>query len=482
MAGITVVEIDSEIVKILHAQNNSKDLHVEKILAYPVKGLSAEDISLTIVKLIKANGIKIDKLVGLMSRSDVTIRVLKLPSADANELEKMASFEAVKQIPFPAEEIFFDYRRTYTDQQGYSEVIIAIAHRNAVNKLVGILNKAGLKPDILTLTTEGLYLWSKTALSETPQTTGAVLIMDIDRNNVETEIISDTRILLSRISSFGASALSESALEHSKYRERLLLETKRSIDIYNKEQKKNLPVEKIIITGPLKDAHLIADMINDRLGIPASVVENIKTFSVADNAFSQEGLPEGTSISSSLGALFGLAAQSLNILPPEVKKKWEIAQKWNKAVVLGILGICIFLMITATAAIKFYQKRAFLANLKSSTEKISPITEDLEGKSKKLQMAQSHIDAANAPLTFLYELHRVIPAEILLNYLNYNDKGKIILQGTTPAMSDVFKFVNKLEQSAKLKNVETRYVSKRRIREQETVDFQITCEFSKDNI
>ena len=45
-------------------------------------------------------------------------------------------------------------------------------------------------------------------------------------------------------------------------------------------------------------------------------------------------------------------------------------------------------------------------------------------------------------------------------------------------MSDVFKFVNSLEKSKKLKNVETRYVSKRRLKDRETVDFQITCELS----
>ena len=45
-------------------------------------------------------------------------------------------------------------------------------------------------------------------------------------------------------------------------------------------------------------------------------------------------------------------------------------------------------------------------------------------------------------------------------------------------MPDVFKFVNRLEKSEKFQNVETGYVSKRRLRDRETVDFQITCELS----
>ena len=86
-----------------------------------------------------------------------------------------------------------------------------------------------------------------------------VLLMNIDRNNIEIEITSSNEILLSRISSFGGISLQHSSPERNKYVERLLLETKRSLDIYNKEHK-NLPVQKLVLTGSEEVADLTIDI------------------------------------------------------------------------------------------------------------------------------------------------------------------------------------------------------------------------------
>lgn len=475
---IAVIEIDSEVLKIIQAQNGSKGLSINKILARSIAGLPQEAIASSITQLINQNGIKTDKLIGLISRRNVTVRILKFPSVNRDELKQMVSFEAVKQIPFPEDDIFFDYKVMETNQEGYSQVILSITHKNVVNKVVEILKRSSLKPDTLTLTTEGLYLWTKTTLSEEIKTQKGLLVMNIDRNNVEIEIISGEKILLSRTSSFGAILLLTSNTEHQRYRERLLLEVKRSVNIYNKEQKQNLPIEKLIITGSTDVAKSISDMFRDKLGIDTSVVESTKAFPVDDKAFLKEGLPEGASISSALGAVFALDVPTLNMLPPELKERQELLRKSKKAIILIALGICVFAIMLATATIKFYEKKTLLRSIKSSIEKISPVTEKLESKFKKLQMMQSHIKTAKRPLTFLYELHRVIPKNVLLNYLSFDKRGKVILQGTTPAMPDVFNFVNRLEKSEKFKNVETNYVSKRRMKDRETVDFQITCELS----
>ncbi len=478
MPFVTVIEIDSEIVKIVHAHMGSKGLSVKKILACSVAGLPPEACASTIARLISKNGIKVDKLIGAMSRRDLTVRILRFPSTDKVELQQMVSLEAVKQIPFPAEEIFFDHRVMEINKEGYSQVILSIAHKNAVNKILEILSRSGLKPDTLTLTTEGLYLWAGTALTQQLETKNTLSIMNMDRNNVEIEIISGQRILLSRISSFGAISLSAETPEHDRYKQRLLLETKRSIDVYNKELKVKLPIEKLIITGSIEIAGSIADMFKNELGLDVSVVETTTAFPIADKAFSQEGLPEGVSVSSSLGAVFALDAHSLNMLPPELKMRQQLIRKGKRITTLIILGACLFFMMSAIAINKFYQKRTLLNNIKSSVGKIAPVTEELESKFKKIQMMKSHVKAAKRPLTFLYELHRVIPENVLLNYLSFDKRGRIILQGTTPAMSNVFNFVNRLEKSKNFKDVETRYISKRRLKDRETVDFQIICELS----
>lgn len=475
---LVVIEINSEVIKIIQAQSVPKGFSVDKILAYPVVGLSAEACTSSLNKIINQHSIKIDKLIALVPRRDLTIRILKFPSSDKVELQQMASFEAIKQIPFPQEEIFFDYRKMETTEDGYSEVILSIVHKNVVNRIMDILTKNALKPDIITATTEGLYLWAKTALPQEIKAHNAILIMDIDRNNVEMEVIAGEKILLSRTSSFGKVSLAESAIDYQTHQERLLLEVKRSIDVYNKEQKQNLPIEKIVITGATDIARSITGMFRDRLGIETTVAESTKAFPVDSNAFIKDGIVKDVSISSCLGALFALSATYLNILPPQLKRKQDIAQKSKKVIILSLLAFCLFAMLGLGVSAKFLHKKILLSNIKSSIKKVGPFSKELEIKFKKIEFMRSHTEAAKRPLTFLYELHRVIPQDVLLSYLSFGNKGKITLQGTTPAMPNVFEFVNMLEKSEKFKNVQTIYVSKRRLKDRETVDFQITCELS----
>lgn len=478
MSSLAVIEIDSEIMKIVHAQDDAGSIFINKIITRPVTGLAPEEVSLLLSRTLSQNSIKADKIIALISRKDLTVRMLKLPSANKEELQQMASFEAIKQIPFAPEDTLYDHRTMELTEDGYSYVIMSIAHKNVVNNFIEILNKALLKSDTLTLTTEGLFLWVKLNFAEAVKNQNTILAMDIDRNKIELLIVSGERILLSRTSSFGALSLAEANTEHPAYRERLLLEINRSIDIYNKESKQNLTLNKIIVTGCTETVGALTDILKGNFEADVHAVESTSSFKLSDKALLKENLPKDISVTSALGATLALQGNTLNMLPPEIKKKQAFIEKWKKMVILAALGVCIFSTLSAATALRFYQKAAALKNIKISIKKISPVTKKLEAKFKRLELMQSHMDASKKPLVFLYELHRVIPQNVLLNYLSFDRKGIIILQGTTSAMSDVFNFVNKLEKSSKFKDVETNYVSKRQLKDRETVDFQITCRLS----
>ncbi len=478
MTNLAVIEIDSEIIKIVHAHDDAGSIFINKIITCPVIGLAPHEVSSALIRALSQNNIKADKTIALISRKDLTVRMLKLPSTSKEELRQMAYFEAIKQIPFAPEDILYDYRTMELTEDGYSSVIMSIAHKNVVNNFVEILNKASLKPNTLSITTEGLFLWAKLNFAEAVKSKNAILVMDIDKNKIELLILSGERMLLSRTSSFGALSLAEANTEHSAYRERLALEINRSIDIYKKENKQDLTLNKIIITGCMGAIQPLADFIKGNFEADVYAAESTNSFKLSDKAALKESLPQDISLTSALGATLALQSNILNILPPEIKKKQAFLEKGKKVIVLAVLGVCIFGTLSAATVLKFYQKTTALKNIKLSIKKISPVTKKLEAKFKRLELMQSHMDASKKPLVFLYELHKVIPQNVLLNYLSFDRKGVIILQGTTSAMSDVFSFVNKMEKSSKFKDVETNYVSKRQLKDKETVDFQITCRLS----
>ncbi len=70
-----------------------------------------------------------------------------------------------------------------------------------------------------------------------------------------------------------------------------------------------------------------------------------------------------------------------------------------------------------------------------------------------------------------------MPPQIYLALYTY-EEDRVDLKGTATVLSDVFKFVTILENSPYFQNVEVRYATKRKIGDQELVDFEISCPLS----
>ena len=77
----------------------------------------------------------------------------------------------------------------------------------------------------------------------------------------------------------------------------------------------------------------------------------------------------------------------------------------------------------------------------------------------------------------LYALHQIMPAEVSLLSLDYDEDSQVTLRGQAPELNSVFALVGKLEESEVFKNfnVKVRYATKKKIQESEIIDFEIAC-------
>ena len=92
------------------------------------------------------------------------------------------------------------------------------------------------------------------------------------------------------------------------------------------------------------------------------------------------------------------------------------------------------------------------------------------------------MDTKNSALEVLREIHKVVPQEIYLTNISFEEGKLISLRGTSKAMSEVFKFVKTLEGLPIFKNVKTKYVTKRRLKGKDLTDFEITCPLINTNV
>ena len=92
-----------------------------------------------------------------------------------------------------------------------------------------------------------------------------------------------------------------------------------------------------------------------------------------------------------------------------------------------------------------------------------------------IDLVHSRISTKDLSLNLIYEIHQLISPEIHLVSLSFNGKDLLTLRGTSNSMSEIFNFVNKLEESDYFKNVNTKYVTKHKVQDRELSDFEITC-------
>jgi Tfp pilus assembly protein PilN len=74
----------------------------------------------------------------------------------------------------------------------------------------------------------------------------------------------------------------------------------------------------------------------------------------------------------------------------------------------------------------------------------------------------------------------LIPAEITIERINFEEGDKLSLRGRAAAMSDIFKFITTLENSPYFKRIETKYTTQEKSKEGKDISrFEINCPLVK---
>jgi len=472
----TCIEIDRSYLKIVYAEVSSKDTVISKIITLPITGLSNDEISKTLSDAIATSSIKLHSVDIIISREKTMVRYLKLPAQDPDEIEDMISFEASKQIPYAQEEIISDYSILGTDSEGYTEIMLVVAHKNEANKIDEILKAAGVHAYNIRLSSEAIARWLYAVSSKDELGKKNICLVDIDNINTEIAIISNGILNFSRVASVGSENMLES--ESARWMQRLVSEIKNSISMYIKERAESSSVvSEFLITGSGSCVEEFTSMLKVQLEEECKTVSVLSMLNIADGALGEEGVTENASVSAVCGGLF--IGDGINLIEKEAKKRQKISLQFKQLVSILILsgviiGVCLTLVF-----LQMHQKKKQLGQLKAMLKSVEPQAKALEDKIKKVDILKSQLSEGTSSLDVLYNLYKLIPSAISLLDFNYDDTTRVVrFRGKSQQMSDVFKLVTILEGSDKFSKVETRSVVKRRIRRGEVVDFQIRCNFA----
>jgi Tfp pilus assembly protein PilN len=94
---------------------------------------------------LKMRGVRVG-----LDRSLVTVKVIDLPRAGAGELEQMVAFELERHVPFPPEEMRFDWKELPGKADGPLRVLVLACERRTVERPLRVLEESRRKPLALT--------------------------------------------------------------------------------------------------------------------------------------------------------------------------------------------------------------------------------------------------------------------------------------------------------------------------------------------
>ena len=316
-----------------------------------------------------------------VAEESVFARFVRLPSIDEEKIERIISFEAQQNVPFPIDEVVWDYQLIGGGADQHIQVILVAIKADLLEEINDAVEETGLRTSIVDLATMALYNAFRYNYSDL---SGCSLLVDIGARTTNLLFIEPGKIFTRSLPIGGSSVTSAiakefnepfAAAEFRKKRDgfvglavagaaplggdvarvskimcntmtRLHAELMRSISHYCAQQQGN-PPERVFLSGGVASTPYIQEFFHEKLQLPIEFFNPLRNVSVADSA----GLEEISRSTRLLGEPVGLALRAatdcpikLNLRPASVVRRQDLEKRRPfliaaaACLILGLLG------------------------------------------------------------------------------------------------------------------------------------------------
>src|SRR6266478_1717929 len=360
----------------------------------------------------------------------VFARFVKLPALDAEKIDKIIAFEAQQNVPFPMDQVVWDYQLVGGGMGEQIQVVIVAIKRDLLEEINNAVEETGLRTRILDVASMGLYnafCYNYTDLN------GCSLLVDIGARTTNVLFIESGRIF-SRSLPLGSSAITASiakefgesfaAAETRKNRDafvalggaaepddpnvgrlskivrstltRLHAELMRSITHYRAQQQGDRP-SRIFLCGGGAGMPNMREFFHEKFQVPIEYFNPLQNITIAESAPMQD-VARSAHL---LGELVGLALRSvtvspmeLNLRPASVVRRQDLEKRRPffiaaaACILLALLGWSTYY----TRAAQVAQQTAERLRQKNDTMRVA------EGQLDKLKKEITALDNTATPL------------------------------------------------------------------------------------
>lgn len=378
---------------------------------------------LAISELVGNHGYKGARVNYSVASQAVFTRFVKLPSVGEEQVDAIVAFEAQQNVPFPINEVVWDYQLVDSGDSSVVEVVIVAIKSDLLDEMNASVEESGMQAATVDVAPMALYNAFRYNYSDLP---GCSLIIDIGARTTNLVFIEPRKVFSRNITTGGntiTAAVAKDfnepfiAAEDRKKRDgfvslggayaepddpevarvskmvrntmtRLHAEIARSITFYRSQQGGSQP-QRVFLAGGSASMPYMREFFQEKFQVPVEFFNPLRNVTIADNL----NLDEIGRQAHTMGELVGLALRGVsscpmefNLRPASVVARQRLAER-QPAFILA--GVCLLL---ALAAFWLYFDRS-AKNTALVTEAISPRVSEL--KSFEDRMTAAKRDIAN---------------------------------------------------------------------------------------
>lgn len=407
----------------------------------------------------------------------VFMRFVKLPPVDAMQVEQMIGFEAQQNVPFPIEEVVWDYQlMPGRGGSGETEAIIVAVKADVLEADAKAVEQAGLAPrfvDVAPLALYNAYRYNYGVSDD------CVLVIDfgarttnllfIEKNHLYTRGIPIAGNLISQnicnefqepfiaaetlkkgkgFVSLGGAYADPDDVEAARISKlvrstmtRLHNEINRSISFYRTQQGGSAP-KKVLLTGGSSLLPYADVFIAEKLNLPVEYFNPIRNVNVAPSA----NPAHLSSLSAFMGEVVGLAVRQLSSCPIEIRltplsiKHRQARQQRQPALYSALaawigLFACIYIYNAkqvSTAGAALDSLNSTINNLQTLQTKVLGLAKENDVLTSKYDRSRRLLEQRDAWVGILSELNDKIPSKIWITQLTPTNKGQALDAEASP--------------------------------------------------
>ena len=358
-------------------------------------------------------------------------RFVKLPGASPEDVSSIIAFEAQQNVPFPIDEVVWDYQIMGNQRDGAWDVVLVAMKSDQLTEVADAVTAGGLKPQVIDVAPMSVY---NAFRFNYPEATGCSLIIDIGARTTNLIFVEGIRAFSRSIPVGGNSISAAVAKEFHQditlaerlkvergsvslggaYAEpsdptearvakvvrntmtRLHAEIARSISFYRTSQGGSQPVRVLLCGGTVSLPYMV-EFFSEKLQTPIEFLNPLRNVTVND-----AGVAEAlASKAHTFGELVGVALRAfpncpleINLRPESVVRDQDLARRKP---FLILAAVC--LLLTLAAWWLYFSQAAkvtdeVLAGVSADVSKLDGISQQMD----KLVAEQKKLDSLVAPL------------------------------------------------------------------------------------